>query len=349
MEDRHDGPRPSPAQYVAVITGGASGIGLATARRLSARGLVAILADRDGDAAATAAGQLRAAAAEALPARVDVTDPCSVARLMDETAATQGGIDALVNCAGFAAPGPSRELAEDAWTAQLDVHLGGTMRCCRCAYAALARSPHAAVRQRLLDPWPRRHADAARLQRGEGRHRGAHADARGRVGRRRDPRQRDRTRLYAHGAVRRACAQGMLDAATWSGGSRWAPRRADEIAAVIDFLCSDAASYLTGQTVLVDGGMTSAATGTGTPRRSSTGPLPAWPRRRHAPADAPAAGNTHPGLRIPSGSSAALSRRIAAISPGRRERCRWSRLAIPTPCSALMLPLQVGRSRPPQY
>ena len=107
--------------HAALITGGASGIGYATAERLGADGAVAILADRDGEAATDAAARLRADGASAHAIALDVSDPTSVARGIDAAVATHGGLDLLVNCAGFARPVPSAEIDEESWAAQLDV------------------------------------------------------------------------------------------------------------------------------------------------------------------------------------------------------------------------------------
>jgi 3-oxoacyl-[acyl-carrier protein] reductase len=85
---------------VAVITGGAGGIGLATARRMTASGATVVLWDRDDATLAPAAAELPAATTFAF----DVTDEAAVARATDAAMRQHGRIDILVNAAGISAP-----------------------------------------------------------------------------------------------------------------------------------------------------------------------------------------------------------------------------------------------------
>jgi NAD(P)-dependent dehydrogenase (short-subunit alcohol dehydrogenase family) len=245
-----------PAQRVAVVTGGASGIGYATGERLAAEDVVAVLADRDEDAAALAAERLRTAGGAAHAHAVDVTDAASVARLMDDVVAAHGGIDVLVNCAGFARPMPSAEIDEDSWAAQLDVHLGGTMRCCRAAYPALSRSPAAAIVNvssilgHVGNPTRLAYGTAKAGVGGLTRTLAVEWASAG-----------IRVNAVAPGYTRTALVQGLvrdgkLDTASLE---RRIPlgrlAESEEIAAAIAFVCGPDAGYITGQTLLVDGGM----------------------------------------------------------------------------------------------
>lgn len=247
---------PPDARRVAVITGGASGIGYATAERLCARGVVAILADREPEQAAQAVERLRATGAAAHAVTADVTDSATVARAMDETADAHGGIDVLVNCAGFSRPTPSAELDDASWTAQLDVHLGGTMRCCRAAYPALSRSPHAAIVNvssilgRVGNPQRLAYGTAKAGIEGMTRTLAVEWAPAG-----------IRVNAIAPGYTRTALVEGLvrdgkLDTASLE---RRIPlgrlAESEEIAGVIDFLSGPDARYVTGQTLLVDGGM----------------------------------------------------------------------------------------------
>ncbi|MCB0947056.1 MAG: SDR family NAD(P)-dependent oxidoreductase, partial [Mycobacterium sp.] len=84
-------------QRVAVIIGGASGIGWASAGKLAAEGCRVVIADRNVDGARERAAEL---GAPHTWAQVEVTDEDSVARLFDDVVAREGGVHVVVNCAG---------------------------------------------------------------------------------------------------------------------------------------------------------------------------------------------------------------------------------------------------------
>jgi 2-dehydro-3-deoxy-L-rhamnonate dehydrogenase (NAD+) len=113
---------------VAVITGGASGIGHAIARRIAGSGGTASLWDYDANAAERAAP----AAGNAHTATLDVRDFASVERARDATLAALGRIDILVNSAGITGPNTvTWEYPLDGWRDVIDVNLTGTFHCCR--------------------------------------------------------------------------------------------------------------------------------------------------------------------------------------------------------------------------
>ena len=114
----------------AVVTGGASGIGLATARRLlDAKAAAVTLWDRDAGALALATesfGSNRAVYARA----VDVTDPGAVVQAAREAECAMGGIDILVNSAGITGPNTTTwEYPLDDWRAVIDINLNGIFYC----------------------------------------------------------------------------------------------------------------------------------------------------------------------------------------------------------------------------
>jgi 2-dehydro-3-deoxy-L-rhamnonate dehydrogenase (NAD+) len=115
------------AGRVAVITGGAQGIGLAVARRMAASGATVVLWDMDGDLAATAAAGICGHAMA-----VDVTDTAAVQAAADRVAAEHGPVAALVCSAGIAGPN-ARVVDYDPaeWRRILDINLTGIFNCCR--------------------------------------------------------------------------------------------------------------------------------------------------------------------------------------------------------------------------
>ena len=119
-------PKPKPlATRVALVTGGGSGIGRATAQRLAAEGACVVIADRDGDAAAAVAAGIGPADA-AIAATTDVTDEASVARAFAAAALAFGGVDLVVNNAGLSISKPLAETTAADWDLQHDVMAKGS-------------------------------------------------------------------------------------------------------------------------------------------------------------------------------------------------------------------------------
>ncbi len=121
----------------ALVTGGASGIGLAVARRLRALGAAVAVLDRDV-APVAADGELLAVAA-------DVTDDAAVRAAVEQVVDRFGGLDVLVNNAGIGAQGGIGDNDDAEWHRVLDVNVLGIMRVTRAALPALRASPHAAI------------------------------------------------------------------------------------------------------------------------------------------------------------------------------------------------------------
>lgn len=127
---------------VAVITGGAQGLGAAIARRLHADGLVVVIGDVNLDGARSLATSL---GGRSLGVELDVTSDESVNGLAATVTATLGRLDVLVNNAGIISRSPAQDTDTDAWTRELDVNLGGTMRCSRACFDMLSRGDGAAI------------------------------------------------------------------------------------------------------------------------------------------------------------------------------------------------------------
>jgi len=120
---------------VALVTGGASGIGLATARLLAERGARVAALDLRPDGAP----------APLLGVPCDVADPATVDAAVARVAAELGRIDIVVNNAGIGAQGTVEDNPDEEWLRVLDVNVVGIARVTRAALPHLRRSPSAAV------------------------------------------------------------------------------------------------------------------------------------------------------------------------------------------------------------
>jgi 2-dehydro-3-deoxy-L-rhamnonate dehydrogenase (NAD+) len=114
---------------VAVVTGAARGIGLSVAWRLYAGGAAVVLADVNGEEAQE---QAEALGGRAMAVAVNVTEPASVEQMVAAVVARWGRIDVLVNCAGVLGPAaPVEGYPLDAWRQILSTNLDGVFLCCR--------------------------------------------------------------------------------------------------------------------------------------------------------------------------------------------------------------------------
>jgi meso-butanediol dehydrogenase / (S,S)-butanediol dehydrogenase / diacetyl reductase len=250
-----------PSAKVAVVTGAARGIGLAVAREFLAQGFRVALIDIDGPELARAADGLEDPT-DILAIECDVADAQQVNSAVAQAAARFGRIDCLVNNAGTAVFKPILETTVEEWTRVLAVNLTGPFICTQaCAPWMLKNGGGSVVNITSISGM---RASTLRVAYGTSKAGLMHLT------------RQQAAELGNLGIRVNAVSPGPVDTAM-ARQVHTADIRADyhdaiplnrygteqEIAAAVWFLCSDAASYINGQTLAVDGGFD--ATGIGLP------------------------------------------------------------------------------------
>jgi NAD(P)-dependent dehydrogenase (short-subunit alcohol dehydrogenase family) len=118
---------------VAVVTGGASGIGLGVADELAGNGHLVAILDRNGPAADAAAGELRTKGAKAIAIEVDVADRASVDRAFAQIRSDLGPVEILITSAGIESFDAVPDITAEKWDRIIAVNLTGTFTCVQAA------------------------------------------------------------------------------------------------------------------------------------------------------------------------------------------------------------------------
>lgn len=120
---------------IAILTGAGRGIGAAAARMFGAEGALVVVSDLDPNPAEETAGAIRSAGGKAIVVAGDVTDPAFPKQLISATLDNFGGIDIIVNNAGYTWDGVIQNMTDKQWYAMLDVHTTAPFRILREASA----------------------------------------------------------------------------------------------------------------------------------------------------------------------------------------------------------------------
>ncbi|HJQ29831.1 MAG TPA: SDR family NAD(P)-dependent oxidoreductase [Rubrobacter sp.] len=133
-------------ERVAIVTGAARGIGFAIAERLSRAGARVVVADVDEDGALEAAERLREGGGESLEAVADITNPGEVGAMVERAIDAFGRLDVLVNNAGITGhDAPLSEITDEDWERVLRLNLTATFYCCRAAISHMRERGSGAV------------------------------------------------------------------------------------------------------------------------------------------------------------------------------------------------------------
>ena len=240
---------------VAIVTGAGQGIGAAVARAYAAQGAQVAIVDMNAETAERVAADVRAAGGDALAVGCNVAIREQVDAMVATVASRFGGVDILVNNAGITRPAMLHKMAAEQWQAVLDVHLNGSFNCLQGVVSGMIERRYGRIinvssAAGVLGTIGQINYSAAKAAIG-----GMTKSAAKELG---------RYRITVN-AIAPGAATPMTEVIRTDDRFKdkyleriplgyWATP--DEIAPVFVFLASDWASYVTGQILAADGGMT---------------------------------------------------------------------------------------------
>jgi NAD(P)-dependent dehydrogenase (short-subunit alcohol dehydrogenase family) len=241
---------------VALVTGAGRDIGREIALTLGREGAaVAVNYMSSKDAAEKTAADIRAAGSRALAVEADVTDYAAVQRMVERVKGEWGGVDVLVNNAGMVSRKFFLQTKPEEWRRQIDVGLYGVLNCCHLIAPGMVERKHGRIVNIA--------GDSARVGQAQ---LGVTAAARGGVLSltRTLARELGRANITVNTVSFGWIETGHIDPAFWEANrekilQQYAIKRLgrpDDVAPAVAFLASDAAAWITGQTLSISGGYT---------------------------------------------------------------------------------------------
>ena len=241
---------------VVIVTGGGTGIGKVYSQRLAESGAKVVLADIAGEAGEAVAAGIREQGGEAIAIRTDVIDPDAVQALVDQTTAKWGRIDGLINNASLMSVLPRGDwfrIPIDEWDRVMAVNLKGIFLCCRAVYPHMKAQGGGRIvnisSSRIWGGNPNRlhyttsKAGVVGLTRALAREVGDDKIGVNAI-----------TPGFTESETQMASSSSNYVTGRDQGRCFKRPQFPDDLVGAVMFLISDASSFITGQTINVDGG-----------------------------------------------------------------------------------------------